>query len=196
VSFKGSNTGRLWYAQVGRKARREGVVNMPSVPIRRIKDPAVGGQSLFQELENLFAQIKERAYSLFQQRGSGEGGDLDDWLRAEREFLWTPPADLIDTGEELRVRIAAPGFEADEIDVTALPNTIIVRGESKQEREQQEGEVLVSEFSSRKLYRRFDLPAPIDPDEMTAKLEKGVLHIAAPKSEPTQAKKIAVASGG
>ena len=169
---------------------------MSNVLIRKIKDPSIGGHSLFEELENLFAQIRERAYSLFQQRGAGEGGDLEDWLPAERELLWTPPADLIDKGEQLQVRLAAPGFEADEIEVTALPGTIMVRAQSKQEREQQEGQVLVSEFSSRKLYRRFDLPAPIDPEKMTAKLEKGVLRIEAPKSEPVHAKTISVTSGG
>ena len=169
---------------------------MSNVLIKKIKDPTIGGHSLFEELENLFAQIRERAYSLFQQRGGSEGGDLDDWLRAERDLLWTPPADLIDKGDELRLRLAAPGFEANEIEVTALPGTIVVRAESKQEREQQEGEVLVSEFSSRKLYRRFDLPAPIDPEKMTAKLEKGVLRIAAPKVEQIQAKSISVTSSG
>lgn len=170
---------------------------MPNVPIKKIKDPAIGGHSLFQELENLLGQIRERAYNLFQQRGgSSEGGDLDDWLRAERELLWTPPADLIDKGDELRIHLAAPGFEANEIEVTVLPGAIVVRAESKREQEQQEGEILVSEFSSRKLFRRFDLPAPIDPEKATARLEKGVLRIAAPKSEPIEAKTIAVTSGG
>lgn len=170
---------------------------MANVRIKKIKeDLTAGGHSFFEELESLFGQIRERAYSLFQQRGGGEGSDLDDWLRAEREFLWTPPADLNDAGGELRIRLAAPGFEANEIEVTALPGTVIVRAESKQEREQQEGESLVSEFSSRKLYRRFDLPAPIDPEKITAKLEKGVLRIAAPKAEPVQAKTISVTSGG
>ncbi len=131
---------------------------MVNVRIKKIKeDLAAGGHSFFEELEGLFEQIRGRAYSIFQQRGGGEGSDLDDWLRAEREFLWTPPADLIDTGEDLRVQIAVPGFEAHEIEVTALPGTIIVRAESKQEQGQQVGEVLISELSSRKLYRRFDL---------------------------------------
>lgn len=61
---------------------------MPNVPINQIKDPAIGGHSLFQELENLLGQIKNRAYNFFQERGgSNEGGELDDWLRAERDLL-------------------------------------------------------------------------------------------------------------
>jgi hypothetical protein len=30
--------------------------------------------------------IASRAYDIFLQRGSGDGGDVDDWLRAEREL--------------------------------------------------------------------------------------------------------------
>jgi hypothetical protein len=31
--------------------------------------------------------IAERAYQLFQVRGSAHGNDVDDWLRAEREVV-------------------------------------------------------------------------------------------------------------
>jgi hypothetical protein len=31
--------------------------------------------------------IKERAYELYLERGGAAGGDLDDWLAAERELL-------------------------------------------------------------------------------------------------------------
>jgi len=30
-------------------------------------------------------QIRLRAYELYRQRGSGSGGDMNDWLRAEAE---------------------------------------------------------------------------------------------------------------
>lgn len=32
-------------------------------------------------------QILDRAYALYEQRGSGEGGELQDWLEAERQIL-------------------------------------------------------------------------------------------------------------
>jgi len=32
-------------------------------------------------------EIAARAYAVYQQRGGGDGEDLDDWLRAERELL-------------------------------------------------------------------------------------------------------------
>ena len=30
---------------------------------------------------------RPRAYAVYQKRGGGDGEDLDDWLRAERELL-------------------------------------------------------------------------------------------------------------
>lgn len=37
------------------------------------------------ETASLEEQIARRAHELWQQRGHAHGGDLDDWLRAERE---------------------------------------------------------------------------------------------------------------
>jgi hypothetical protein len=34
---------------------------------------------------NLEDEIRRRAYELFQHRGSGSGGEAEDWLTAERE---------------------------------------------------------------------------------------------------------------
>jgi len=31
-------------------------------------------------------EISRRAYELFLERGGADGGDIDDWLRAEREL--------------------------------------------------------------------------------------------------------------
>jgi hypothetical protein len=43
---------------------------MANVRIKKIKeDLTAGGHSFFEELESLFGQIRDRAYSLFQQRG-------------------------------------------------------------------------------------------------------------------------------
>ena len=36
--------------------------------------------------EDLHAQIAQRAYALWQERGGGDGQDLNDWLTAEGEI--------------------------------------------------------------------------------------------------------------
>jgi hypothetical protein len=36
--------------------------------------------------QNLEQEIRSRAYALYEERGRGDGRDLDDWLRAEMEI--------------------------------------------------------------------------------------------------------------
>jgi hypothetical protein len=36
---------------------------------------------------------------------------MDDWLRAEREVLWCPPAELIEDETQFRLQLAVPGIE-------------------------------------------------------------------------------------
>ncbi len=105
---------------------------MSKVSIKQVKDPAIGSHTLLEEFENLFNQVRERAYSLFQQRGGrgGECGDLDDWLRAERELLWTPPADVIDKDDQFRIHVAAPGFDAGEIEVDVASGAALAVGQT------------------------------------------------------------------
>lgn len=38
------------------------------------------------EWPNLEADIRRRAYELYEERGREDGHDLDDWLRAEEEI--------------------------------------------------------------------------------------------------------------
>ncbi len=66
------------------KATNNQVLTMPeagSVPLIRKTSPSNGSPA---ELE---AKIRERAYQLYQERGSTPGHENEDWLRAEREVL-------------------------------------------------------------------------------------------------------------
>jgi HSP20 family protein len=150
----------------------------------------------FKQVDRLFDQIRQRAFCLFEERGFSPGRDIEDWLTAEREILWSPPVDLIENEKEFRARIAAPGFEAKEIQVTALPDAIVVQAESERKHENLEGEVRISELGSRKLYRRVDLPSPIDLDKTTATLDEGVLHLVAAEAAQPKKQKIHVATAG
>jgi Protein of unknown function (DUF2934) len=60
------------------------VITMPeagSVPLVRKTSP------LSDSPVDVAAQIRERAYQLYQERGNTSGHENEDWLRAEREIL-------------------------------------------------------------------------------------------------------------
>jgi len=146
------------------------------------KYPKTENAPLFEEVERMFDQIRRRAYGLFEWRGRGEGRDVDDWLTAEREMLWSPPAELTEKENAYQARIAAPGFDAHEIKVTVTPRRIVVKAEANQSSDKQKGNVHFSEFAERTLFRRIDLPEPIDVDKVKANLDKGLLLLTAEKA--------------
>jgi HSP20 family protein len=155
---------------------------MSNVNVRKIREANDASLPWFEQIEKLFEEVRQRAFGLFEQRGRTEGRELDDWLRAERELLWLPPAELTEDEKAFHVRAAAPGFDAKDLHVTLLPNSVIVEAEIETKRESGGQQVLLSEFGGRRLFRRLSLPSPIDVEKTTATLEKGVLHLDAAKA--------------
>lgn len=85
---------------------------------------------------NTYEHIRQKAFGLFEQRGRAAGNDLDDWLTAEREMIFVLPSELMEEEFNIELRVAAPGFRADQLTVRASPGIIVVEGKaaSTQER--------------------------------------------------------------
>ena len=96
--------------------------------------------------------------------------------------MWSPASELIENEEDFRARLALPGFEPRDLEVTASPNALVVRAESTHKHEGKEGEVRFCEFSGKKMFRRLDLPSEIDVDKVTASLDNGILEVTAAKA--------------
>ena len=141
------------------------------------------------EIAKCFEAVRKRAFDLFEKRGRELGHELEDWLRAERELLGSQAAELVEKDGAYEMQIALPGFAVKEIEVTATANTVIVHAAREEEKKTERGTVLWTEFGSNKVYRRFEVPNPIDVDKVTATLQDGLLKINAP--EIAKPKKIA-----
>jgi HSP20 family molecular chaperone IbpA len=156
---------------------------MSQVAIEKIDETKIGTASVFEDLKVLSERIRRRAFEFFEGRHGGDGFDKEDWLRAERDLLCAAESDLVEKDGRFEVRINAPGFEAAEVKVTALPDALIVKADSIHTHDERDGNVRFCEFSQKTLFRRFDLPAPINVDKVTADLNKGVLHLTAAKAK-------------
>jgi len=164
---------------------------MASITIRKHRESGTVPETLLREMSAIADEIRDRAFSLFERRGRTMGWDLDDWLQAEREVVWSPASELVENKEDFRARLALPGFDAKDLEVTATPNALVVRAESTHKHEGKEGDVRFCEFSGKKMFRRLDLPSEIDVDKVTASLDKGILEVTAPKA---MAKRLQVAA--
>jgi HSP20 family protein len=158
---------------------------MSQVAINKWKNPETTPRTFLEHLETITDSIRERAFNIFQNNG-GNGSEVDDWLQAERDVVWSPTSELVDDKKEFRARIALPGFDAKDIQVSAMPDALVIRADATHAHEGKSGNVRFCEFSEKNLFRRLPLPAPIDVDKVTASVDKGILEVTAPKAAPKQ----------
>lgn len=153
---------------------------MTRISIRRMTDEA-GREALGSGMNSLADRIRERAYRIFQERGSMDGGALDHWLEAERALTIQLESDLVETDGGFELNLAADDLDTSSLGVTASTDALAISGQSGD--------------GDRMLLARFDLPAAIDPEEVTAGLDNGVLRISAQKAgrEKTGSAKTAAA---
>ena len=140
---------------------------MSIILVENVQETAALPRPLLEEMESISANIRRKAYELFLMRGDSPGSDVDDWLKAERQLMWLPDTELSEKEKEFQVRIQMQGLEPKDIHIIAMPNSIVLHAEPKSRES--------------KLLQRLDFPAPVNPDRVTAKLDKGILQVVAPK---------------
>jgi len=107
-----------------------------------------------------------------------------------------PPFNLERLAEDrYRITLAVAGFKADEIDVTAQQNLLLVAGKKKEDEAQQSGSFLHLGIANRSFERRFELADFVRVD--SANLADGLLVIELVREVPEamKPKKISVGSG-
>ena len=159
---------------------------MSNVAVEKCNNSGTLHETLWQKMNAIADEIRQRAFGSFERRGRTIGLDLDDWLQAEREVVWSPASELVDDKNEFRARIALPGFDAKDIQVSAMPEALVIQADATHTHEGKSGDVCFCEFSGKQLFRRLDLPASVDVDKVTASLDKGILQVTAPKATTKQ----------
>jgi HSP20 family protein len=147
----------------------------------------VEAEKLIARMEELTRSVAKRAYEFFESRGREIGNELEDWFRAEAEVLRPVPVTIKEGDGSLMVQAEVPGFNANEINISAEPLRLMIEGNSEQTNEQKTDKLVLSERCSNHFCRTLDLPVEIDPAKVTANLKNGVLEIALPKAVARQA---------
>lgn len=156
---------------------------MSTISIQKATQQEKTTLPVFAEIHKRFEDVQRRAQDLFRLRGGENGKDLEDWLRAERDILGESKAELCETDHAYEVEVALPGFEAKDVEVTATEDEIAIHAAAERRDEKKDGKKVVwTEFGSREVYRCFHLPRNTDTGKITAKLDKGLLRIHAPRA--------------
>jgi HSP20 family protein len=124
--------------------------------------------------------------------------DFEPPRRISSTFTFTMPAiDVTENDKEFRITAELPGMEAQNVDVSLSGDTLTIKGEKRQEKEEKEENYYLCERSFGSFQRSFSLPDGVDRDKISSALTKGVLTVTLPKTAEArkQAKKIEVKAG-
>ncbi len=108
------------------------------------------------------------------------GFDIEPFGRKITAF--SPNIDISETDKEVVISAELPGIEEKDIDVSLTKDSVTIKGEKKEEKEEKGKSYYRMERSYGSFCRTIPLPTEIDADKTTAEFKKGVLTIKMPKT--------------
>lgn len=114
----------------------------------------------------------------------------------ERESIsvtqWSPLVDVSEEDKSYHIKAELPEIAKDDIKITIENGSLVIRGERKFEKEENDKKYHRIERSYGSFYRSFTLPEDADPKQVSAEVKDGVLQIEIGKSEESQPRQIEV----
>ena len=108
-----------------------------------------------------------------------------EWLSREPGLI-TPKFEVSETGDAFHVKAELPGLEEKDIELSVDHDTLVLKGEKKQEREEKRKNGFFSEKSYGQYYRSYPMPWGVDAEKIKAAFRKGVLTVCLPKMEKSK----------
>src|SRR3954454_24256511 len=137
-----------------------------------------------------FTTVQDRLNRLFRE-SYGEGRQ-----EALSTSTFAPPVDVYEDEHNVTLKIEVPGIDEKDIDVQIENNLLTVHGERKIEKEEKEENFRRVERQYGSFTRSFTLPSSVEPGQVSARCDKGVLKISLAKKAEAKPTQIKVNVGG
>ena len=105
---------------------------------------------------------------------------------------WTPRVDIAETDKEFVIKAEIPEVKKEDVKVTVDSGVLTIRGERKQEKEEEGKKFHRVERRYGSFTRSFTLPDNIDENTIKASFNEGMLKLQIPKTEEVKPKAIEV----
>jgi len=113
---------------------------------------------------------------------------------------WVAPAegvaplalDVFESGDDVTVHASIPGVKPEDIDISVTGDVLTIKGETKEEKEEKEGDYHLRERRYGVFQRSISLPTLVQADKASADFENGVLKLTLPKVEEVKPKSIKI----
>lgn len=150
--------------------------------VERVRPFRIEHSAPFRDLLDLHSQVNRLLDDFFGPRAHPGG--------AER--IWTPPADVYETRDELVVAVEIPGVKENDIHLTLVENTLVVKGHRAPTAEAREDHYYRMERWTGPFERHIQLPLPVQTDRVRATYREGVLEVRLPKVEEMKPREIKI----
>ncbi|ACO78757.1 heat shock Hsp20 protein [Azotobacter vinelandii CA] len=166
--------------------------NVPVNRERQSQRPAASSGDLWRPLTSLRQQIDhlfedfDRISPFWPMGRSAFGSLMEPFGRAGREMASMPAVDIVDQDKAILISAELPGMDEQNIELKVCNGNLMLKGEKREEREENSQGLYLSERSYGAFQRSFALPDSVDADNIEAHFDKGVLTITLPKRPEAQ----------
>jgi HSP20 family protein len=122
----------------------------------------------------------------------GFAPEWPDWQENFTLKAWAPACDIYETDAAVIVKAELPEVKREDVKVSIENNVLTLTGERKLEEETKRDNYHRVERNYGQFLRSFTLPNNIDPAQITAEFQNGMLNITLPKRAEAKPKEIEV----
>lgn len=101
---------------------------------------------------------------------------------SRKSDMFQPRVDVVESGKDLRVSIELPGLDERDLDVSISNDSLTIKGEKREEREDDTDGYYRLERHYGSFSRTIPFPCDVDKDKAQAVFKRGVLTVVLPKS--------------
>jgi len=102
---------------------------------------------------------------------------------------------VVENKDNFTLTAEVPGITEKDIDIEIKDGLMTLKGHFEESQEKEEEHYRMQEFTRRSFERSFTIGDGVDQDNISAKLENGVLKLVLPKKEEAKPKTVKVAIG-
>jgi HSP20 family protein len=151
---------------------------------KEVTDMALVRWDPIRELDSLQGDMNRLFDRFFDRPGNGD---------AVRR--WIPAMDLVDKDDHLELRADLPGMNEDDVDIEIKDGVLTISGERKAEQEETREGYRRVERAFGSFSRSVTLPEGVDPNDVKANFENGVLEVSIPKPKESAPTRVQIGKG-
>lgn len=153
------------------------------------------GSSTWASPVSALQRFADQIDRMFDDFGLGRRWRNEPLWRETGADIWAPAIDVVQKNNELTIKVDLPGLKKDEVSAEVTDDAVIIHGERKREREEEDEGRYRIERSYGSFYRAIPLPEGAITEQAKASFRDGVLEVTMPAPPSVKGRRLEIAEG-